>query len=76
VAEQYRIFTFGYGQRHPVTDEPLADCYVRVPGDADTARERMLASVHHRSWAFDYPDEDAAGVTRFGLREIPWEGPS
>lgn len=72
------IFTFGYGQTDPRTGMSLANRYVRVEAaDRDAAAERMIDRFGHRypgralgNWAFDYPDEDAAGVERYGLVEI------
>jgi hypothetical protein len=72
------IFTFGYGQTDPLTGKSLADRYVRVEApDRNAAAERMLDRFGNRypghalgNWAFDYPDEDAAGVERYGLVEI------
>lgn len=72
------IFTFGFGQTDPLTGASLANRYVKVEApDRDTAAEAMLDRFGNRypgkalgNWAFDYPDEDAAGVERYGLVEI------
>lgn len=69
-----RLFTFGFGQTDPLTGESLADCYVWVEAaDLGVARQLMLnrfGGEHVGNWAFDYPDGEAAGVDRYGLREI------
>lgn len=76
------IFTFGYGQVDPRTGRPLADCYVVVDVDKDAtgrpdlqaARRQMLNRFGNAggagNWAFDYPDEEAAGVARYRLTQI------
>ena len=63
------IFTFGWGQTHPDTGEPLKDCYVRIPGTFEEARERMVARFGTK-WAFQYESPEEAGADRFHLREI------
>jgi hypothetical protein len=77
-----RLFTFGFGQTDPRTGESLSNCYVWVEADdIEAARHVMVERFGHRypdgkalgNWAFDYPDEDAAGVARYGLHEIPLE---
>lgn len=69
-AEPTRVFTFGTGHRHPITGESLGQRYVRVPGDAITARERML-SVFGREWSHEYADLSAASRDgRFKLNPI------
>lgn len=84
------IATFGGGHTHPLTGESLRDCFTRVPGeDYRAAHNTMSMSVFGRAWAFLYEYEDApgekvrkadygraAGVKRFGLREIPFIPPS
>lgn len=63
------IFTFGFGQR-------LENCFVRVKADSDEeAREKMVAT-YGRLWAFQYDSEEAAGVARFNLREVPFGEPN
>lgn len=52
------IFTFGFGHTHPVTGEPLANRYVRLPGDYEQARRAMIAHFGIQ-WAFQYPDSGA-----------------
>jgi hypothetical protein len=64
------IFTFGSGHVHPETGERLANCYVRVPGDINSARAAMVERFGLK-WAFQYATPEEAGVERYGLREIP-----
>jgi hypothetical protein len=70
--EQSYIFTFGFAHVHPITGESLANCYVRVPGNIEESRDRMFASIFGRTWGFQYPTEEAAGVEKWGLTEIPF----
>jgi hypothetical protein len=70
VTETSHIFTFGFVHRHPVTNASLANCYVNVAGEYETARARMLASVFGRNWAFQYVSLDDAGVSRFAMTEV------
>jgi len=62
-------FTFGSAHRHPHTGESLNDAYVQVPGDVDQSRRLMLMAFG-RSWSHQYADPEAAGKTRWSLREI------
>jgi hypothetical protein len=76
-----RLFTFGFGQTDPLTGESLANCYVWVEADDREAARRIMLDRFGRAetggnWAFDYPDEDAAGVHRYGMREITLEVPA
>ena len=69
--DAHRVFTFGTAHSHP--DAPAGDLgkhFVRIPGDAETARARMLATFG-RNWAFDYaPMRFEPQVERFGLIEV------
>jgi hypothetical protein len=77
-----RVFTFGYGQTDPRTRQPLDDCYVVVEVDEDgpftavvaAARRKMLDrfgnAEYGGNWAFDYSDEESAGVEMYGLTQI------
>lgn len=74
------IFTFGFGQRDPRTGDSLANRYVRVEADdVEAARILMLTrfgrvgASNAGNWAFDYPDEEAAGVDRYELIEIDFD---
>ena len=78
------IFTFGYGQRDPLTGDSLADRFVEVKladiglsGAVEAARLRMLARFGGEerggNWAFDYPDRETAGVDQYGLTEIDFD---
>lgn len=64
-------FTFGFGQHHPVTGKPLGGCFVRVAGDVEESRARMLASVFGIRWAFQYSEvEKAECIDKFGTLEV------
>jgi hypothetical protein len=65
------IFTFGFADTHPQTGESLASCYVRVPGDVMSSRT-LMASVFGNKWSMQYPNEEAAGVERYNMTEIPF----
>jgi len=68
------VFTFGYDHVHPVTGDLLSHCYVRVPGDIDQARRKMM-DVFGRAWSQQYPLEMGLDLaTRHMLTEIPWGG--
>lgn len=68
VADRW-IFTFGFGHVHPETGERLANHYVVIYGDHDEARKQM-EGYFGLKWADQYPDEDAAGVEQFGLKQL------
>lgn len=66
------IFTFGFGHVHPVSGEPLANCFVRIRAESsDAARDKMEARFGLK-WSIQYDSEEAAGVTRYRLREIEY----
>lgn len=70
MVRQTFIFTFGYDHKHPVTDESLDKCFLRLEGETYMqARETMIESFG-RGWSSQYDSESAAGVKRFDLREI------
>lgn len=61
------IFTFGFG--HVATGEvPLRNRFVRIRGTFEEARTEMVRRFG-RTWAFQYPSEDEAGVSTYGLTE-------
>jgi hypothetical protein len=65
-----RVFTFGPDHRHPTTGEPLAGRFVRIPGDASSARDRALA-IFGRNFATDYdPGRGAQTIAKWDLDEI------
>lgn len=61
------IFTFGCGQPH-------AGCFVRIVGTLAEARAEMFRR-HGPQWCMHYPNEEAAGVKRYGLRELTYRLP-
>ena len=65
------IFTFGFGHEDAELG-PLRSCFVRIRGTFNEAREQMVQRFG-RNWSMQYKSEEAAGVQKYGLREIdPW----
>lgn len=75
------IFTFGFGQRLVPLDSsgrvhddragvPLAGLFARISGTWHGARV-LMHEVFGQVYCDQYESEDAAGVKRWGLREIP-----
>jgi hypothetical protein len=69
------IFTFGANHKHPATGESLLGCFIEVPGNAKTSRERMFESFGP-NWAFQYRNREDAGVDRFSLKQLLWYTPA
>jgi hypothetical protein len=73
---KFRYFTFAQNHVHPVTGESLARCYVKIPVPQyprywrQVPHARMLA-LFGRDWFAEYDTPHSAGVTEYGLREIP-----
>jgi hypothetical protein len=67
--EREWVFTFGSAHHHPTTGEPLARRFVRIKGTWLSARKRMLA-LFGQKWSMQYDSAAAAGVERYGLREL------
>lgn len=67
----HRLLPPGWANRSPEpTGLPLRDRFVRVEAvDQKTAMAWMFATFGQQ-WSQIYPDEDAAGVQRFNLREL------
>lgn len=55
------IFTFGI-------NSALKDRYIVVYGSLEETRRKMFKRYPH--WAFQYPDEESAGVQRFNLKPL------
>lgn len=66
-----RIFTFGVGQRHPVTGEPLGDRYVEIIAESIDHCRVVMLNHFGNGWGFDYATVREAGMDRYGLRELP-----
>lgn len=49
-------------------DNSLACCYVKIDGDFYESRKKMF-EARGSKWAFQYEDEDAAGVGEFNLTQ-------
>ena len=56
------IFTFGLDHRY-------ANCFIRINGTISTSRATMQR-LFGSKWAFQYPNEDAAGVKKWNLLEL------
>lgn len=65
------IFTFGPDHKHPLTGESLGRSFIWLPGDVKVSRFLML-HLFGPNWAFQYPDETAAGVQRYRLTRLDW----
>lgn len=60
--EQDWYFTWGANQKHP-------NHFTKIFGTYGEARD-MMNAIHGHAWAFQYPNAEAAGVERHGLKEI------
>lgn len=70
IGQRLRVFTFGPDHRHPQTGQSLGGHFVRVPGTALTARERVL-EVFGRAFATDYDPATAARlIAKYDMNEI------
>lgn len=65
------VYTFGFGHKHPVTGESLANMYTVVSGESGEHCRAEMLNRFGRDWAFEYTTAEAAGVERFKLRELP-----
>lgn len=68
-AQESWVFTFGFGHTHPVTGDSLANCYIKVRGDINETRQAMERAFGNK-WAFQYRDEEAAGVEKYKLNPL------
>lgn len=68
-----RIFTFGFGHKHPVTGQSLAHHYVVIEGQTSKHCRCKMLNHFGNAWAFEYPDEEYAGVEKFNLTELSWK---
>jgi hypothetical protein len=65
------IITFGYNHKHPTTGESLGQRFFRIP-HSDEFRARLRAlRLFGKQWSHIYDSEDAAGVRKYGLKELP-----
>lgn len=59
-----RVFTFGVGQAH-------ASGFVELPFEVDASEAReLMVEMFGRHWSFEYDSREAAGVEKYGLREV------
>lgn len=56
-------FTFGSGQPHE-------NCYHVIEAETKAACRTEMFEQFGTKWAFQYDSAEAAGVERFGLKEI------
>ena len=63
------IFTFGFGQKHK-------NCFVRIKGKDEADCRKKMFEIFGNKWAFQYDDEEKAGVKRWNLTEIKMSGGS
>jgi hypothetical protein len=61
--EKYWIFTFGCGQVH-------AGKYVKIYAENSSDARKEMIDIFGKDWAFQYNNEDEAGVDRWGLIEL------
>lgn len=64
------IFTFSYLQRHPVTNEPLDDKFVRIKGRNFKDARRRMAEMFGYRYKDQFENEWQAGVKENRLVEI------
>lgn len=72
------IYTFGYGQTDPLTGNKLDNRYVKIKGNSrEETHQKMLQRFGYGNstgnWAFDYLNEEQAGVKKYGIIEIDFE---
>lgn len=66
-----RVFTFGFGHKHPTTGESLKNKFVEII--APTSNHCRVVMLNHfgRQWAFEYKTREDAGVNEYNLTELP-----
>lgn len=73
-----RTFTFGQGQELEGYGL-LRDHYVEIEGETIEHCRATMLNHFGNNWAFDYATPEAAGLTRFDLKELDrkfWPEPS
>lgn len=63
------VFTFGIGHVHPITGESLANRYVIIHGDSETARAKMIERFGQK-WSHQYPDLETARVADWKMTQL------
>ena len=66
-----RIFTFGFGHKHPETGQSLGRMYVIIKGATGEHCRAEMMNRFGRKWAFEYRTPEDAGVERYDLKELP-----
>ena len=63
------VFTFRWEQVDPQTGADMSSCYTTMVGTKQGARLKMIAR-YGKHWAYQYPDKEAAGVKKWGLKKV------
>ena len=71
-AEEPREWFFTFGSGHTLRGESLGQCFTKIFGTHDDARDEMV-KVRGRKWCGQYMTAKAAGVEEYGLIEVPLE---
>ena len=58
------IFTFGYGHN------PGIGYYCIIPAESESVARHIMDSHYNSKWAFCYTSKDAAGVSKYGLKQV------
>lgn len=66
MSQQWWVVTFGVG------DPVRAGCFTLVAASSYHEARMLAAHVYGENWAEAYASREAAGVTLYGLTEIPW----
>lgn len=64
------VFTFGYGQTHPVTGELLNNTFVEIAAPSWESARVEMCERFGKKWSFQYENRQAANVERYELRPI------
>lgn len=67
-----RVFTFGQGQEVEYYGL-VRDHYVEIEGETIEHCRATMLNHFGNNWSFDYDSPEAAGLTRFNLKELPRE---
>jgi len=63
------VFTFG-SAHHTVDNTSLAGRYCEIEAATREDARTLMFIARNRAWAFDYPNQEAAGVDKWALRPI------
>jgi hypothetical protein len=68
-----KVYTFGFGHKHPVTGESLANHFAVIEGETGEHCRAEMLNHFGNAWAFQYRNAELAGVERFNLTELSWK---